>query len=236
MLVPSTADLLGVWERGMSRHPIDRALLLAAWARPDEPPDRLADLPLGAVNEALLRLREAWFGTPIRAYADCAACGERTELSLDPAIFAFPPAPAEAEREVAVSGVRFRPPSRRDLAAIAAENDAERAALLLLERCCLERPASAPANLVDLLGEVEAKLEALDPAAEIALSLVCGACGEPWAAPFDIAALLWDDVDAHARKLVGEVDALARVYGWTEPQILALSPQRRATYLAMVQG
>jgi hypothetical protein len=44
------------------------------------------------------------------------------------------------------------------------------------------------------------------------------------------------DVDAHARKLVGEVDALARVYGWTEPQILALSPQRRATYLAMVQG
>jgi hypothetical protein len=52
----------------------------------------------------------------------------------------------------------------------------------------------------------------------------------------NVASLLWDDIEAHAHKLVGEVDALARAYGWTEPEILVLSPQRRATYLAMVQG
>jgi hypothetical protein len=236
MLVPSAADVLAIWERGMSRHPIDRTLLLASWARPDEAPERLADLPLGTVNEGLLRLRESWFGTPIRAYADCEACGERAELSLDPAMFAFPAMPADAAREVEISGFRFRLPSNRDLAAIAAESDADRAALRLIERCCVEGSAIAARDLAELLAQVEAKLEALDPAAEITLSLSCEACGGQWGASFDVAALLWDDVDAHARKLVAEVDALARAYGWTEPEILALSPQRRATYLAMVQG
>lgn len=236
MPVPSAADVLEIWESGISLHPIDRALLLASWAGPDEPAERLVDLPLGAVNQALLRLRETWFGTPIRAYADCAACGERAELSVDPAMFAFPAAPAEAGCEVEVSGVRFRPPSNRDLAAIAAESDVELAALALFERCCLERPTGTQHDLAGLLAEVEAKLEALDPAAEITLSLACEACGAHWAASFDVTSLLWDDIEAHAHKLVGEVDVLARAYGWTEPEILVLSPQRRATYLAMVQG
>jgi hypothetical protein len=38
----------------------------------------------------------------------------------------------------------------------------------------------------------------------------------------------------HARSLLAEVHSLARAYGWTESEILALSPQRRSTYLEMV--
>jgi hypothetical protein len=34
--------------------------------------------------------------------------------------------------------------------------------------------------------------------------------------------------------LMGEVDALARAYGWPEQAILQLSPARRARYLEMV--
>ena len=81
MQVPSEAQLLALWEQGLRRHPVDRALLLCAWARPEVPGPRLAELPLGAINAALLRLREACFGARIDAYVDCPRCGERLSLA-----------------------------------------------------------------------------------------------------------------------------------------------------------
>ena len=48
MQVPSEAQLLALWEQGLRRHPVDRALLLCAWARPEVPGSRLAELPLRA--------------------------------------------------------------------------------------------------------------------------------------------------------------------------------------------
>jgi hypothetical protein len=233
MKVPSAAELLTLWERGAVRHPIDRALLLAGWATPELPRDRLAELPLGAVNQALLRLRTAWFGGSIRAYVDCERCGERLEIELEAARL-LPATQSDSAAELELGGFRFRLLCSRDLVAVAEELDVETAALQLLERCCLSRPPEAPDELSTLLAEVEKGLEALDPAADIGLSLVCEACGHRWIAGFDIAALLWDEIEAGARALLAEVDALARAYGWTEPEILALSPQRRGAYLAMV--
>jgi hypothetical protein len=233
MKVPSAAELLALWERGVVRHPIDRALLFVGWAAPELPPDRLGDLPLGAVNRTLLQLRETWFGCNIRAYVDCGRCGERLELALDAGRLA--PAAAQNDGELQLAGYRFRLACSRDLAAVAQEFDVETAALELIGRCCVERPAEPPlSEISDLLAAIEEGLEALDPAAEISLSLACEACGHRWVAGFDIGALLWDEIDAGARALVAEVDALARAYGWTEPEILALSARRRAAYLAMV--
>jgi hypothetical protein len=232
MKVPSAAELLMLWEGGVVRHPIDRALLLAGWAAPELPLDRLAELPLGEVNRALLRLRQTWFGNDIRAYVDCERCGERLELSFDASRLA---PPAHGDGELQLAGYRFHLPCSRDLAAVTQERDIETAALELMERCCIGRPADPPpSEFSDLLAEVEEGLEALDPAADISLSLACEACGHQWAAGFDIGALLWDEIAAGARALLAEVDMLARAYGWTEPEILALSAQRRAAYLAMV--
>jgi hypothetical protein len=233
MKVPSAAELLALWERGGVRHPIDRTLLLAGWAAPELPPERLGDLPLGAVNRALLQLRETWFGSNICAYVDCGCCGERLELALD--VGRLVPAAARDDGELQLAGYRFRLPCSRDLAAVAQERDAETAALDLIERCCVERPAEPPPGEIPiLLAAIEEGLEALDPALEISLSLACEACGHHWVAVFDVGALLWDEIDAGARALLAKVDALARAYGWTEPEILALSAQRRAAYLAMV--
>ncbi len=55
MRMPSEGELLQLWELGQFRHPIDRALLLCSWARPDLPPDTLASLPLGRINGELLQ-------------------------------------------------------------------------------------------------------------------------------------------------------------------------------------
>ena len=53
-------------------------------------------------------------------------------------------------------------------------------------------------------------------------------------AQLDAGAVLWDEIDARARALLGEVHLLAAAYGWTEREILALGAERRASYLSMV--
>jgi hypothetical protein len=238
MQVPSEAQLLALWEQGLRRHPVDRALLLCAWARPEVPGDRLAELPLGALNAALLRMRRACFGPRIDCYVDCPRCGERLGLELDAGDLLAGAAETDFRADLELRGLRFRVPCSRDLAAVAgmakgAARDAEVAAHRLLELCCLEARQVASGQLVEILAEVETGLAALDPAADLSLALVCEACGHRWAADFDIGALLWEEIEARARALLAEIHGLARAYGWTEPEILALSPERRATYLEL---
>lgn len=240
MRAPSETDLLALWECGLVRHPIDRALLLCAWARPELPPDQLADLPLGSVNATLLRLRAVCFGPGIAAYTDCSACGERLALALDVEELLAGAGPGDPQARVQIGGqigsLHLRAPNSRDLAAVAGERDPQSAALRLLDRCC-DRTDGMPEvadRLPDLVREVEAGLEALDPAADLALAVTCDACGHGWVASLDIGSLLWDEIAARARALLLEVHDLARAYGWSEPEILALSPQRRAAYRGLV--
>jgi len=138
-------------------------------------------------------------------------------------------APPHAE----AAGLRLRAPSLRDLAAVAALQ-AEDAARRLLARCTL-------AGAVDTLdaatrAQAEAALETLDPQADLALALRCAACGQEDVATLDPAALLWDEIASRARALLQQVHQLASAYGWSEPQVLALPPARRAHYLALIGG
>ena len=73
-----------------------------------------------------------------------------------------------------------------------------------------------------------------DPQAEIIISLGCPNCGKHWELIFDVAHFFWNEIAAQAQRLVYEIDALARAYGWTEREILALPVQRRRTYLEML--
>ena len=118
MLPLRAPDVLALWEQGRARHPIDRALLLFAAACPQLPADRLADLPLGERNAALLRLRHRTFGREVRAYIDCPACGERMELALQVDMFLPPETDAPAGGELESDGYRFRLPTSRDLSAL----------------------------------------------------------------------------------------------------------------------
>ena len=78
-----------------------------------------------------------------------------------------------------------------------------------------------------------AMLEA-DPQAEIILQLTCPACAHEWNLLFDIADFFWTELSVQAQRLLREIDTLARVYGWTEREILNLPAQRRQTYLELV--
>jgi hypothetical protein len=224
-----SVDLLALWERGASRHALDRSALLCARARPELPVDAIADLPLGEITASVLRLREAWFGKRICAHVVCEHCGERLELvvSVDDLLQTEAP----VAREVEAAGVRCRLPCLRDLAAVAGERDATRCARQLLERCLVDA-ASALSEIA--LREVEDALEAADPNADLAFDVCCEACGHVGMAQLDAGAVLWDEIDARARTLLGEVHLLAAAYGWTEREILALGAERRASYLSMV--
>lgn len=237
MRVLGAAELLLLWERGTPRHALDRAALLAAAARPDQPADAIADLPLGSIGTSLLRLRAANFGPHIDAHADCRHCGQRLAFALDVTEL-LRDAPLEDAREkttpvTEIAGLRMRAPSLRDLAAVAdlAPGDAADA---LLARCTL---AGQPATLdVAARTQVDEALEALDPQADLAFTLNCVACGQEGMAQLDTAVLLWDEITARAGALLQEVHRLARAYGWSETQILALPAARRAQYLALVEG
>ena len=73
-----------------------------------------------------------------------------------------------------------------------------------------------------MVAEIEAALEALDPLAVVTLESTCPACGSPDAPVLDLLDCAWTVVEAHARRLLGEVHRLARAYGWREHDVLAL--------------
>jgi hypothetical protein len=230
----ASSDILALWERGAHCHALDRSALLCAWARPELPAHTIADLPLGTVTASLLQLREASFGTRIQCHVDCEHCGERLELVLLSPDLLQPM--AEGLSEIDVRHLRVRAPCLRDLAAVANEPDVDSAARRLLARCILHSSVDLDTLPDAALREVENALEALDPNADLALDVHCAACGHRGTAQLDAGALLWDEIDAHARALFYEVHVLARTYGWTEAEILGLGPTRRATYLAMANG
>jgi hypothetical protein len=70
--------------------------------------------------------------------------------------------------------------------------------------------------------------------ANLELRVNCADCGAVWDAPFDPVPFLWERVEASARRLLGEIHALARAYGWREADVLALSSARRRAYLELV--
>jgi len=229
--------LLTVWEQGTQRHPVDRALLLFSLARPEAPAERLADLPLGTRNAALMELQSAYFGARLPSWLDCPACGERMEFELDAA--QLPPIEAEIVDSIEVGGHRFQRPTSRHLARLASCNDEPEIAARQLLLDCAQAADVLPqdeASLAELLQHAETAIEAADPWINIALDVCCPACGQKDVADFDIASYLWNEIEQRARRLLDEIHALAQAYGWAETDILALSETRRAAYLAKVQA
>jgi hypothetical protein len=222
--------LLDLWERGSGLHPLDRALLALAAAEPSEPYGALADWPLGRRNAALARLRQECFGSALTGWVACPQCGERREFSFEAGML-FQER-NETTGPLAADGRRIRALTSRDLASVAAETDEHDAARKLLRLCCAEESEFSDEEM-EVLGGL---LADADPLAETLLEFNCDTCGHRWQEPLDIAAWLWAEIEARARRLIYDVHTLAATYGWTEREILSLSEPRRALYLEMVQA
>ena len=231
MMPLAAASLLLAWERGRSRHPLDRALVLHGLAEPGVDHEALADRPLGERNRALLALRRAWFGDALSARVDCPRCGEKLELDLRASeLLSHAPPSAKAFE---IGGQCFRLPTTRDLALAAREPDMARAAERLVSLLVQNETIPGDADGVRAL-RLESALEKADPHADLALDLNCNACAHAWVAPLDIASFLWEELESRSLQFLDEVHWLAQAYGWTESEILGLSEARRAAYLERV--
>jgi uncharacterized protein (UPF0212 family) len=180
------------------------------------------------------------FGSDLEATAKCPACGERLELAFstrdvmtDITIGALPAA-RESHRVRVQTGeyeILCRALCSADLA-----DSPDRATLL--ERCVETaqrngldvRLSDLPEEAMIAIGEAIRKA---DPHAEIDIALNCPACGHQWQSLFDIAAFLWGEIEDWAQRLLLDVHLLASAYGWSEREILSMSPRRRGLYLEM---
>jgi hypothetical protein len=247
----SQAGLLSLWETGRPLHPLDRGLL-AVEATAIEPASAVADWPLGRRNRALAELHAALFGRRLRGWTDCRACGERLEFDVDAMALARSGETGSAPH-ITFHDRRYRLPTSRDLAVLTVEcssepdgeSVADLAARRLVERCRLateseaarrEAPGTelALSNTdIDAIGE---QMAAADPLAEILLHFDCPACNASFDESLDLNSFLWAEIERKALRLLRDVHTLAAAYGWSEPEILALSSARRAVYIEMVQA
>jgi hypothetical protein len=237
-------DLLRSWEQGLSLPPHDRALLLLRCAHPEMHSDDLARLSIGRRDALLIRLRESLFGSTFSSQTDCPQCGEKLELRFGAGEILV----AESERDakqlsVNVGGykIAYRLPNSLDIGAVIPEREVAARRRLLLQRCILSAVADDDELAVDelpnpVVESIESHMAELDPQANIEIDLSCLACRRSWLAPFDIASFLWTEINVWAKRILQEVHALATSYGWSERDILAMSPTKRQLYLQMVCG
>lgn len=241
------AQTLALWERAIGRRGarLDEALLGGA---PRSLPER---------NRMALRRYAELFGSAAELIGGCPHCGARVEFVIDVVRCAEALAPrgaveapdeshgapsgADGARADAVGApawhelraddftMRFRLPVPADLHALESHDDAETFAEALLARC-VDGGTPASAAVRDA---VSRRMEALLPGASVTFALRCPSCDRSWDAPLDPVDLLRREVTLRAEQLLADVAALARRFGWSEREILALDPVRRAAYLQL---
>lgn len=238
----SASELLDVWEMGCIQPPPQWALTLLAAANPEIAFDELTKLSIGQRDALLISLRELIFGSDFVCLAKCPICSEQLEL-----IFNVENIRITSENELPETlsftnssyEVKFRPLNSTDLIAISNEKDISAARHSLLDRCLLtaihegeELSADQlPSEVLDTLLE---HMEKADPQGDVQISLSCPSCSHQWQEIFDIVSFFSREIDVTAHRILQEVHSLASAYGWSEADILAMSPQRRRLYLEML--
>ena len=66
--------------------------------------------------------------------------------------------------------------------------------------------------------------------------LTCPSCEHQWRILFDIASFLWAEIDRWSENMILTIHKLAGRYGWSETQILELSPVRRQMCMGLVNS
>lgn len=238
------ATRLDVWERAAGPGPLARDLALLEGAFPEAGRETLAGLGIGRRDAALLEVYRATYGPWLEGVLDCAACGTALELSIDASLLSAgegPAAPPGGWTAIEVEGyeLHFRLPDSADLMATAAAGSPDAGRAELTARVLRAWRDGEPVAACDLppriLGEALEAMSAHDPLAETLVDTTCPSCGATCVALLDAGTFLWARIEADARTLLGEVDTLARAYGWSEREILALGARRRGAYLDLVR-
>ncbi len=234
--------MLNVWEQGLNQPPLHRALILLVAAHPDMQADAITELSIGQRDKRLLQLRKRLFGSKLVNTAICPKCTERMEWQnevTDVIVSSGEAILNEYDLDIDDYHIRFRLPNSIDVSFAMNLADVEKAQDELLSRCILnvehadhKSPINTlPKHIIEAIGT---RIEVLDPQAEININLRCPECSHQWDVLFDISSFLWAELNDWAERTLQLIHKLARGYGWTEKQILNLSPIRRQLYSGML--
>ncbi|MEV7323508.1 hypothetical protein [Streptomyces sp. NPDC093970] len=211
------------------------------------PPEVARQLLVADRQYLLLRLRRATFGDRVAADLVCPwpDCGRRVSIG-----FSIDGVPVEEARERAPAHtitasdgteIAFRLPTGADQEELSdhlAVNEAE-TLTGLLARCVLriggqdgppgrEAVAALPAAV---RAEVEQAMRERAPSVEQTLEAECPECGRTFLAPFDVHRFFFGELRTDAGALYREVHYLAYHYHWSETEIMAMTRDRRHTYI-----
>ena len=78
-------------------------------------------------------------------------------------------------------------------------------------------------------------LSTMDPLVAFSVSCVCPTCSFSNEVSIDLEDIALTRLKRRQLALLREIHELASHYGWTEAEVLAISPKRRARYLAMIE-
>jgi hypothetical protein len=238
-------QLLAAWDRGSHENDLARPLTLLHISSPERCRENIAALSLAERDLDLWRLRRMTFGEWLRATLPCAACSAQIEFTLALSSVIEPlerlQLTTALTKQIDDWSVAARPATTRDLEAVLSITDEDLARQALLERCVsLTLRSGIPADWANLPDTVRnlavGSFEEIHEGAEFTCVATCPQCGAVEMADLDIGRFLWFEVRNAAKRLLLEIHDLASAYGWSESAILALSAQRRQTYLAMVRA
>jgi hypothetical protein len=217
------------------------------------PPEVARDLLVADRLYLLLQLRAATFGDRVRATLVCPwpGCGERVslEFGLSDIPVEAPPQPGPLHTmtlsAAAAAGrdgceVVFRLPTGADqeeLSGLLEDNEA--AALTALLARCVRRigadqdpdEASVAALPARARAEIEDRMRQVAPNVGQTMDASCTECGRAFAAPFDIQRFFLGELRTDGARLYQEIHYLAYHYHWSESEIMAMTRDKRQTYI-----
>jgi hypothetical protein len=168
----------------------------------------------------------------------CSESGCQSPLEVELPLDALQTAPGPSARfTIALPGgddAVARVPVGADQRAWRAQAYASRdeAVKAMLESLVVEGQVSASDGAaVDAIAQALAEH---DPLVAFAVSYECPVCGANRDHAIDLERLALDRLTQIRRTLINDVHVLASTYGWTESEVLAVPPERRALYRALI--
>lgn len=221
--------------------PLDGAIRLLRLAGSDGA-DRgeAADWPLASRDLALLQLAQDLFGDELACVATCPGCGELQEFELSASVVAKAIVPNDAETiRIDDWEIGVVPLTSRLIAEAVTAGGLDDVEVKLAKAAVEQVRRLGDESIVtpipdQLIRRLIARIEAREAQGEALVAFACANCGNEWSDSFDAGSHLRERIDETAARLLREIATLARAFGWSERETLALPPVRRRAYVEMV--
>ena len=198
---------------------------------------RAANLVAADRDRLLAAVYKSAFGDRIESTLTCARCDQPFDLffSLDRLIDSVTNTETAGAcksigegRFEGANGISFRLPTGNDELAGAGMTP-EEMRLLLLSRCTSEGAWPHDPS------EFEEMLEQVAPLIDLELVAQCPECNHSHLVQFDIQTYLLGSIVAERRRLLAEINRIARAYSWSLSEILSLSRSDRRQFVELIE-